>query len=130
MATEVADCSAIIELISRYFAAIDDDRLDRSIVEATFADGARLVRPNGYAVVGPQEILDSQQESFAQFRALHHVITNHVIDGDGDRAQVRANMTAMHLWKPDEIDSHSLDSYFLAGGVLQVYGVRTSAVGG
>jgi hypothetical protein len=127
MAEDVADRYAIAELINRYFAAVDDDRLDLSVAQATFTADARLIRPNGHVVVGPQEILASQQESFARFRALHHVITNHVIDVEKDQAQVRANVTAMHLWKPAEVDRHSLDSCFLAGGVLQVLGLRTSS---
>src|SRR4051794_722345 len=34
-------------LVSRYFSAIDDQRLDRATVEAVFTAEGRLTRPNG-----------------------------------------------------------------------------------
>src|SRR4029453_7590383 len=68
----------VIELISRYFAAVDDKRLQRAIVEATFAPDGKIVRPNGAELVGPKAITEGQSESFARFRATHHVVTDHV----------------------------------------------------
>jgi len=95
---DVADRVTITDLISRYFGAVDDKCLDTAIVEATFTADGRLVRPNGSAMVGRQEILAGQTESFARFRATHHVSTDHLVRVDGDRARIRANLTAMHLW--------------------------------
>jgi ketosteroid isomerase-like protein len=109
----------LVEVISRYFAAVDDKRLNAQVVEQTFLEDARIVRPNGAALTGHREILESQQESFARFRATHHVITDHVVDLEHDTATVRANVTAMHLWRPEESDPNALESYFLAGSVLQ-----------
>lgn len=80
---------------------------------------------DGSAMVGPEEILASQTESFARLRATQHMISDHVIDIEGDLAQVRANITAMHLWKPGEVDPNSLESYFLTGSVLRSSTVRT-----
>lgn len=122
----LVDRSAIIELISRYFAAVDDKRLNSEIVTATFTGDGRLMRPNGSAMVGPQAILTGQAESFTRFRATHHVITDHVLDLDGDNASLRANLTVMHLWAYEHADPGSLESYFLAGGVLRAAAVRTS----
>jgi len=53
------------------------------------------------------------------------VITDHIVDLDGDTARVRANLTAMHLWAYEHADANSLDSYFLAGGVLRAAAVHT-----
>jgi SnoaL-like domain len=114
----------IVELMGRYFAAIDDKRLDLSIAESSFAPDGRIVRPNGTSLTGPHEISRGQNESFARFRATHHVITDHVIDFEPDRAHVRANVVAMHLWAPGHGDPNSLNSYFVAGGVLSVDVVR------
>jgi len=118
---------AVIDLLVRYFGAVDDDQLDSAVVESTFTHNARLVRPNGSAMTGHQQILVEQLRSFARFRATHHVITDHAIDFDGDLARVRANMTAMHLWLPTEGDPHALETYFLAGGVLHATARRTEA---
>ena len=58
----------LVELISRYFAAVDDKRLDASVVGSTFLADGRIVRPNGAALVGHTDILEGQQQSFARFR--------------------------------------------------------------
>ena len=109
----------LLELISRYFAAVDDKRLSAAVVGSTFLADGRVVRPNGAALVGHDEILERQQESFARFRATHHVITDHIVDLHDATAHVRANVTAMHLWKAEECDANALESYFLAGSVLE-----------
>jgi hypothetical protein len=49
-------------------------------------------------MVGSADILASQTESFARFRATQHVASEHVIDVDGDTATLRADLIAMHLW--------------------------------
>ncbi|MFN8474666.1 MAG: nuclear transport factor 2 family protein [Anaerolineae bacterium] len=123
---EFIDRLEISDLLSRYFRAIDDKGLDLTIVEATFLEDGRVVRPNGSALNGWQEILDGQNTSFARFRATHHVITDHVIDIQGDTAKLQANVTAMHLWGYEHLDPNSLDSHFLAGGVLTALAKRTS----
>jgi len=114
----------IIELISRYFAAIDDKRLDRATVEATFAPEGRVIRPNGAELVGPTAIVEGQSESFARFRATHHVVTDYIVDLESDRASVRANVVATHLWGPGQGDPTALEGHFTAGGVLAVDVVR------
>ena len=124
--TALDDRLAIMDLISRYFAAVDDKRLtDRAIVDATFAPDGRIVSPNGSALVGSDEILAGQSKSFARFRATHHVTSDYVIDFGEDTARIRANVTAMHLWKTEQSDPHALQSHFVAGGVLRAIAVRT-----
>jgi len=125
MRDELADRCTITELLSRYFSAVDDKVLDLAIIEGTFTGDGRLVRPNGTAMVGAREILAGQTQSFARFRATHHVTTDHVIDVDGNLARVRANLTAMHLWRNENSDPHSLETYFLAGGVVLALAART-----
>lgn len=110
----------IVELIDRYLAAVDDKRLDQAIVDATFAPGGKMVRPDDSELVGPKVICEEQNESFARFRATHHVITDFVVDMQPDRARVRANLTATHLWGPGQGDPIALESYFTGGGVLTV----------
>lgn len=114
----------IVELINRYFAAIDDKRLDLVLAESTFAPAAKMVRPNGAETVGPAAICEAQNESFARFRATQHVMTNHVVDLAGEHARVRANVIATHLWAPGQGDPVALESHFTAGGVITVEVVR------
>lgn len=105
-------------MLNRYFGAIDDKRLDLSVLKATFLEDGQIARPDGSALKGWQNILDGQNKSFARFRGTHHVVTNQVVDIDNDIAELRANMTAMHLWKLEDNDPYSLDSHFVAGGVM------------
>ncbi len=129
MTEDLAERVALIELMGRYFAAVDDKRLDVATVEASFAEDGRLVRPNGSALVGVQEILAGQSESFARFRATQHLISDHVVDVVGaDVAAVRANLIAMHVWADGQGDPNSLERYFVAGGVLRAQ-ARRSGVG-
>ena len=124
--TELADRMQISELLSRYFAAVDDKCIDMKIIKATFTSDGKMVRPDGSALAGWENILDGQNKSFARFRATYHVITDSVIDIEGNKAKLRANMTAMHLWNFNETDPNSLESHFVAGGVLSAIAIRTS----
>lgn len=124
---EHTDRSAVGALLSRYFAAVDDKRLDAGTVAATFTPEGRLVRPNGAALVGRDAILTGQNESFARFRATHHMITDYVAECDGDTVRVRANMQAMHVWADAHLDPHELRTHFVAGGVIRAVAVQTPA---
>jgi hypothetical protein len=125
--TAHADRSEVAALLSRYFAAVDDKRLDAGSVAATFTPDGRVVRPNGAALVGWDAILTGQNESFARFRVTHHMLTDHVAERDGDTIQVRANLQAMHLWADAHRDPHELQTHFVAGGVIRAVAVRTPA---
>ena len=114
----------IVELINRYFVAIDDKCLDLVLAESTFAPAGKMVRPNGAETIGPAAICAGQNESFARFRATQHVMTNHVVDLAGEHARVRANVIATHLWAPGQGDPVALESHFTAGGVMTAEVVR------
>jgi ketosteroid isomerase-like protein len=121
----LADKAEILDVIYRYFAAVDDKQITREVVASTYtADGA-VIRPNGAGLVGHDAIFNGQSTSFARFRGTHHTISNPLVDLAGDTARVRANITAMHLWAPNEGDPFALEPYFLAGGVLTGQAVRT-----
>jgi hypothetical protein len=124
--SELADREEISGVVSRYFSAIDDKRLDPATMESVFTANGRMTRPNGASLTGPEAIAASLGESFARFRATHHVSSDHIIDLDGDRARLRANLIAMHLWADTERDPNTLQTHFLAGGVLHALAVRTS----
>lgn len=123
--SELADRAEIISLTSRYYAVIDDKRLDLTAMESVFTPRGRLTRPDGSSLVGPGAIADSQSVSFARFRSTHHVSSDHVIDLEGDSARLRANLIAMHLWADEERDPNRLQGHFVAGGVIQAIVERT-----
>jgi hypothetical protein len=113
-------------LVSRYFAAVDDKRLDADVVAQTFTPEGRIVRPDGVVLFGRDAILSAQSESFARFRATQHMITDLLADRDGDAVRLRANVHAMHLWAEGRHDPRELESYFSAGGVLRAVAVQTT----
>jgi hypothetical protein len=115
---EIIARTEVSDLLIRYFAAVDDKCLDIKIVEATFTIDAKIIRPDGTAIVGQENILDGHTKSFARFKATHHVITNFVVDMNNDIATLRSNIIANHLWA-DSVDHPYLNNKnFLADGVL------------
>jgi len=96
--TDILERTQISDLLVRYFAAVDDKRIDINIVQATFTSDARIIRPDETEIVGQENILDGHLKSFARFKATHHVITNFVVDITNDMASLRSNVIANHLW--------------------------------
>ena len=111
----------ITEVINRYFAALDEKQFESSTLGQIFTPDARVVRPNGNAMIGPEEIGKSHARSFSRFRATQHLTSGFIITRkSGNVAEFRANLVAMHLWADGEGDT-SVDpreNYFLAGGVI------------
>lgn len=122
---EIVERTQISDLLIRYFKAIDDKQLDKKIVEATFTVDAKIVKPNGAVSIGHDNILDGQIKSFARFRATQHTTSDFIIEFSNDKATIRTNLTAMHVWA-DIVENPSLDGkHFHAGGVLLTKAIRT-----
>jgi hypothetical protein len=114
----IIEKAQISDLLTRYFAAIDDKRLDKKIVEVTFSKDAEIVRPDDVVIIGPDNIFNAHKKSFDRFKATHHLFSNFLIDISSDNATLRANLIANHIWEGKE-DDPSLDGkYFLADGVF------------
>jgi hypothetical protein len=112
---------AITQVINRYFAALDQKQFDPSTLGQIFTPDARVVRPNGNATIGPEEIGNSHKQSFSRFRATQHLTSGFTITPKNNNfAEFRANLVAMHLWIPGQGDPSldPKDNYFLAGGVI------------
>lgn len=112
----------IIELVNRYFAALDEKTFDIATMAQVFADDGRIIRPNGMETQGPQAIGESHRHSFGRFRATQHMTSGLLITLAGDgKAEFRGNIVAMHLWAEGLGDPTvpPNDNYFLAGGVLR-----------
>jgi hypothetical protein len=112
--------------VIRYFAALDDKRLDMDIVKATFTSEAKIIRPDDSEIVGPENILDGHLKSFARFKASHHVITNFIVDISTDTATLRSNVIANHLWADNENNPSLNNKYFLADGVLSAKAIKVN----
>lgn len=117
----------IIELLNQLFQAADEKSFDETTMSGIFTTDAKAVRPNGEARIGPRSIGESQRQSFVRFRATQHLVSGHVIKINGDDAEVRANLVAMHLWADGNGDPNALEGYFLAGSVVQAKVEKTSS---
>ena len=86
----------------------------------------KIVSPDGLVIICWEDILDKQNKSFASFRATQHVITDLIIDIEGNKAKLRANLIVMHLWNFVESDPNSLESHFIAGSVFSGIIIKTN----
>lgn len=118
----------IIEIINRYFAALDKRTFDPETFRKIFAHNAAVIRPNGVSLT-PEEIRSSHTKSFERFRATQHLTSGFIIDSvDESKADFRLNLIALHFWKEGFGDSgiNKEDNYFLAGGVVSGNATKTS----
>jgi len=113
----------IADLLTRYFAAVDDKCIDINIIEATFTSDAKIIRPDGSEMTGQKNILEGHTKSFSRFKATHHVITNFIVDINDNLAILRSNIIANHIWVDNK--DHSLNNkYFLADGVFSAKAIK------
>ena len=119
---EFIEKTHIADLLTRYFAAVDD--INVQIVKATFSIDAKIIRPDDSEIVGQENILDAHLRSFSRFKATHHVITNFIVDINNDIATLRSNIIANHIWG-DNQDNPSLNNkYFLADGIFSAKAIK------
>lgn len=111
----------ITELINRYFGALDQRDFDVTTMRLIFTEDARIVRPNGAAMIGPQTFGESHTHSFVRFRATQHMTSGIVVTlHDHEQAAFRGNLVAIHFWA-DGLGDPTVDpsdNYFLAHGVI------------
>ena len=117
---EWVDSARITRVIQMYFQALDEKHFNESHFRQIVTSDAKVIRPNGAAVVGTKNIADSHARSFARFEATQHLFTDPHIDIDGDTAAVRANLVAIHVWKDHPVEEDMRDRAFTAGGVITV----------
>src|SRR6187431_1253896 len=121
---EIIERTEITDLLIRYFAAVDDKCIDIKIVKETFTIDAKIIRPDGTAIVGQENILESHLKSFARFKATHHVITNFIVNINNDMAALRSNIIANHIWADNENDPSLNNKNFLADGVFSAHAIK------
>jgi hypothetical protein len=119
--SNVSATLAVTEVLNRYFAALDERKLEAETLNGIFTADANIVRPNGSVTVGPQAIGKSHTENFSRFRATQHIASGFIITQASDtEVRFRGNLVAMHLWAAGQGDPNvnPNENYFLAGGVI------------
>src|SRR4026208_1451116 len=108
----------IQQVVNGYFRALDEKDLDAAHLRRILTDDAKVIRPNGAAMIGPETIGQSHRESMARFESTQHIITSHGVAVDGDTATVRAKVVAIHIWPGARWLFASPEASFAAVGVF------------
>ena len=123
--TELINKSEITGVVQRYFRALDEKHFDAGYFASIFTAEAKVTRPNGASLVGPGEISASHEKSFARFEGSQHLLAAPDISVHGNKATVRANLVAMHMWQGSRTSANNPDNFFIAGGVIHSELVQT-----
>jgi ketosteroid isomerase-like protein len=122
---ELINKSDITSVVNSYFRALDEKDFSAQHLAAILTPQARITRPNGASLIGPEEVSASHEKSFARFEGSQHFLTGHDISVHTDTASVRANLIAMHIWQGSNANANNADNYFVAGGVIRAELVQT-----
>jgi SnoaL-like domain len=116
----LSDRAEITRLCDSYVMHLDKDRGNNSWFDSVFTDDVRLTFSWG-EFEGMAGLAEFHQMARATFEVSHHIGSNYSIELDGDRAQVRAHMTAVHVRRGEEPGTH-----FGIGGHYEAEVVRTA----
>jgi 3-phenylpropionate/cinnamic acid dioxygenase small subunit len=92
---ELLDRIAIVDVLLRYGSSLDDKDWDR--LESCFTPDAVGILAGGPRLEGYQAILTAVRDALAYYPATQHMISNHEVELDGDRARLRSNLIATHV---------------------------------
>ena len=123
---ELLDKAEITDLVSRLGRILDERRFEdiRSIatedVVADFPTHAAAAQLRGV-----EALTEHGRRSMGRFERTQHVTTNVMIDLDGDRARVRANLIATHVRAAGQPNVHyDAGEYYLFDAVRTPEGWR------
>jgi SnoaL-like domain len=117
---ELLDRDRILTLMNRYFASIDDaTNLDAEWARSIFSDDVR-VEHRGFTLEGVEDMAVGNRFVREGWDRTFHVSTNAQVDLHGDRAEVRAQLLAIHVHP----DATPPEPYIIAN-VFEADAVRT-----
>ncbi|MER5208676.1 nuclear transport factor 2 family protein [Streptomyces sp. NPDC002825] len=116
----LSDRAEIAELCDRYVMHLDKNRGNDTWFGSVFTDDVHLTFPMG-EYKGMEGLAAFQQMARTTFERTHHIGSNYTVELDGDRAGIRAHLTAVHVRKGEEPAAH-----FDIGGHYEAEAVRTA----
>lgn len=116
---ELADRLEVADLLRRYATALDSR--DWDLLASVFTDdGAADYGELGGVNTGAATIAAFCRSALAGLDASQHLITNEVVELDGDRGRARCYFQAQHVYRGAEGGDH-----YLVGGTYEDELVRT-----
>lgn len=116
--TELITRSEITSVMNSYFRALDEKHFEAQHFATFLTENAKMTRPNGASLTGPEAISASHRQSFTRFESSQHLLTTLDIVIDKTIASVRANLVAMHMWEGSQTNANNVNNFFVAGGVV------------
>jgi SnoaL-like protein len=116
--SELISRADVTTVVNSYFRALDEKNFDLQYFASIFTAEAKVTRPRGASLIGPNEISASHEKSFARFEGSQHLLIGHDISIHGNKATVRANLVAMHMWHGSRTSANNPENFFVAGGVI------------
>ena len=119
MVRQRADTNEITTTISRLGRALDAQEWDE--FGSIFAEDATAIFAAG-KFEGLTAITDYGREAHKSFAVLQHVITDHIVELDADKASAKANLVCYAVatdWQPDK------QMPFMIGGYYKIELTRT-----
>jgi hypothetical protein len=93
------DESEIIDVLSRYARGVD--RREPAVYRECFTDEVEVeMMGHAFGRLSAEEWVDKAMAAVALYQTTQHIITNHVVEIDGDEATCSAYVQAQH-WNPD-----------------------------
>ncbi|MFD7527325.1 MULTISPECIES: nuclear transport factor 2 family protein [unclassified Streptomyces] len=117
---DLRDRAELTALGDRYVTHLDRDRHRDDWFGSVFTDDVHLTFPMG-EYKGTAGLAEFQALARTTFERTHHTASNHTVDLDGDRARIRAHLTAVHVRTATEPGTH-----FTIGGHYEAAAVRTA----
>ncbi|MEU1433725.1 nuclear transport factor 2 family protein [Streptomyces sp. NPDC005786] len=117
---ELSDRAELTALGDRYVTHLDRDRHRDDWFGSVFTDDVHLTFPMG-EYKGTAGLAEFQNLARATFERTHHTASNYTTELDGDRARIRAHLTAVHVRTAAEPGTH-----FTIGGHYEADAVRTA----
>lgn len=117
----LTDRAELAALCDGYVAHLDHSRDSDTWFSEIFTEDVHLVYPMG-EYKGHAGVAEFQVMARSTFARTHHMAANYRFDLDGDRAGVRAHLTASHLPDPEDPATR-----FAIGGHFEAEAVRTEA---
>jgi len=116
---KLTDRSELIELVYRLGAALDEKRSED--LRTIYTDQAVFEFSSNPDIGDLESAIDNANKMGKHFAHTHHVMTNPIVELDGDSATVRVNLIATHVYRDDEPGLH-----YQVGIVYRFMAVRTA----